>query len=173
MLMSLSTGSVIGVHAFFLYIFIYIITMFTFFSLLVSLKKINNKNIIYLTDLLYLKKVHPLVKLTITFIFFSMAGIPPLIGFFAKFYVFFAAIETEYYLLLIISILCSTLSAFYYIRVIKIINFEKTFNLNITEFKPNFMVSSYIFIGLLFTTLFFLVPNFLISETYNLGLLLN
>ena len=172
MLMSLSTGTLIGAHAFFLYILIYMITMFTFFSILTSLKKDNNKNIIYITDLLYIKKIHPITRLAITFIFFSMAGIPPLIGFFAKFYVFFAAIETSYYLLLVISIACSTLSAFYYIRVIKIINFEKTFNLNIIKFKPNTLTYSYILTGLLLTTLFVIVPNFLITETYYLALLL-
>ena len=58
MLMSLGTGTLLGVHAFFLYIFIYILTMFTFFSILISLKKETNKNIIYITDLLYLKKIY-------------------------------------------------------------------------------------------------------------------
>jgi NADH-quinone oxidoreductase subunit N len=172
MLMSLSTGTLTGVHAFFLYIFIYIITMFTFFGVLTSLKRKNSKNIIYITDFLYVKNIHPLTRFTIIFLFFSMAGIPPLIGFFAKFYVFFAAVETKYYLLLIISLLCSTLSAFYYIRIIKIANFEKTLNLNVIKFKPASIVYSYILTGLLFTTLFFLVPNFLITETYYLALLL-
>lgn len=59
-----------------------------------------------------------------------MVGIPPLIGFFSKFYVLFAAIETNYFFLVVIAIVCSTLSAFYYIRLIKIINFEKIENLN-------------------------------------------
>src|SRR5690348_13310674 len=135
MLMSLGTGTLLGVHSFFVYIFIYILTMFTFFSILITLKKNTNKNIIYLTDLLYLKKIYPTTRIVLTLLFFSMAGIPPLIGFFAKFYVFLAAIETNYYLLLVISILCSTLSAFYYIRIIKIINFEKTLNINIVKFQ--------------------------------------
>ena len=170
--MSLTTGTLIGAQAFFLYILIYVITIFTFFSVLITLKKRTHKDIIYLTDLLYLKKIHPITRLAITFIFFSMAGIPPLIGFFAKFYVFFAAVESNYYFLLFLSILCSTLSAFYYIRVIKIINFEKSINLNIVDFKTNTILSSYILLGILFTTLFFVLPNFLITETYYLSLLL-
>lgn len=172
MLMSLSTGTLMGVHAFFLYILIYMLTMFTFFSMLISLKRETNKNIVYLTDLLYLKQIYPITRIIITLLFFSMAGIPPLIGFFAKFYVFLAAVETNYYLLLTISILCSTLSAFYYIRVIKIINFEKTLNLNILEFKPTSLVYIYNLLGLLLITLFFIAPNFLVTETYYLGLLL-
>ena len=146
--------------------------MFTFFSILISLKKNTNKNIIYLTDLLYLKKIYPTTRIVLTLLFFSMAGIPPLIGFFAKFYVFLAAIETNYYLLLVISILCSTLSAFYYIRIIKIINFEKTLNINIVKFQPSLIVYIYSLLGVLLITLFFIVPNFLITETYYLGLLL-
>lgn len=172
MLMSLGTGTLLGVHSFFVYIFIYILTMFTFFNILISLKKNTNKNIIYLTDLLYLKKIYPTTRIVLTLLFFSMAGIPPLIGFFAKFYVFLAAIETNYYLLLIISILCSTLSAFYYIRIIKIINFEKTLNINIVKFQPSLIAYVYSLLGVLLITLFFIVPNFLITETYYLGLLL-
>ena len=170
--MSLATGTLVGVHAFFLYIYIYIITMFTFFSILIFLKKETNKNIVYLTDLLYLKKIYPITRIIVTLLFFSIAGIPPLIGFFAKFYVFLATLEANYYLLLLISILCSTLSAFYYIRIIKIINFEKAFNLTTIEFKPNATVYAYSLLGLLFITLFFIIPNFLITETYYLGLLL-
>jgi NADH-quinone oxidoreductase subunit N len=172
MLMSLSTGTLVGAHAFFLYILIYMLTMFTFFSMLISLKKETNKNIVYLTDLLYLKQIYPITRIIVTLLFFSMAGIPPLIGFFAKFYVFLAAVETNYYLLLTISILCSTLSAFYYIRVIKIMNFEKTLNLNILAFKPTPLIYIYSLLGLLLITLFFIVPNFLVTETYYLGLLL-
>lgn len=172
MLMSLSTGTLIGIHSFFLYIFVYIITMFTFFSVLVSLKRETNKHIVYLVDLLSIKGVHPLTQIVLTSVFFSMAGIPPLIGFFAKFYVFFAAIEANYYLLMVISVLCSTLSAFYYIRVIKVINFESIFNIKTIKFQLSKIVYSYIFIGLLLITLFFIAPNFLIAETYYLGLLL-
>jgi len=172
MLMSLATGTLMGVHAFFLYMYIYVITMFTFFSILLSLKKETNKNIIYITDLLYIKNISPITRIISTLLFFSMAGIPPLIGFFAKFYVFLAAIETSYYLLLVISILCSTLSAFYYIRIIKIINFEKTLNLNMVKFKPNTITYVYSLLGLTVITLFFIVPNFLITETYYLGSLL-
>lgn len=172
MLMSLSTGTLVGINAFFFYLIIYLITMFTFFCILLSFKKETNKNIIYITDLLYTKDVSYTTQFMIILLFFSMAGIPPLIGFFSKFYVFFAAIESSQYLLLTLSILCSTLSAFYYIRVIKIISFEKSQTQNVLKFRPTGLVSFYILMGLLFTTLLFVVPNFLITETYSIGLLL-
>jgi NADH-quinone oxidoreductase subunit N len=173
MLMSLSTGTLLGLNGFFLYIIIYIITMFIFFCILLSLKKNENKNPIYLTDLFYVKKTHPLVQSGIILIFFSMAGIPPLIGFFAKFYVFFAAIEANFYYLLTISILCSTLSAFYYIRVIKIINFETILNTSTLSFKTTQPMYIYILIGVLFIVFSFIVPNYLMMKTYTLSLFIN
>lgn len=172
MLMGLSTGTLTGIHSFFIYLSIYIITMLTLFGVLLSLKTKTNKNIIYITDLLFLENVHPINKVILTLLFFSIAGIPPLIGFFAKFYVFLAAIEVKYYILLTVSLLCSTLSAFYYIRIIKIMNFEKKFNLNFIEFNSNSTAYIITIFGLLFTIFFIAFPNFLITYTYQLSLFL-
>lgn len=172
MLIGLSTGTLLGVHASFLYLVVYLITMFTLFGVLLSLKKSTNKNLIYLTDLLYLKQTHPIIKFILILLFFSMAGIPPLIGFFAKFYIFFTAIETHYYFLLTISILCSTLSAFYYIRIIKIINFENPVNKSFIKLHFNLENYKYILLGTIITIFFFLTPNFLVTKTYYLTLFL-
>lgn len=172
MLMSLSTGTLLGLNSFFLYIIVYVITIFTFFCILLSLKRKENKSILYITDLLYTKTVHPIIQIGIILIFFSMAGIPPLIGFFAKFYVFFAAIESNFYFLLSLSILCSTLSAFYYIRIIKIMNFETILtpiNLSVKLEKSTYFC---ILIGIIFIIFSFVVPNYLITKTFFLGLLL-
>lgn len=173
MLMSLSTGTLTGLNGFFLYIGVYMITMFTFFCILLSLRKEKNKNIIYITDLFYANKIHPIIQIGFTLIFFSMAGIPPLIGFFAKFYVFFAAIDSNFYFLVVLSILCSTLSTFYYIRIIKIINFEtklNPINLTLKSSKPTYL---YTWIGLLFITFSCIISNQLVTQTYSLGVLLN
>ena len=124
MLMGLSSGTLLGIQAFFLYVIIYLITMFSFFGILIYLRKDTGKNITYLTDFLGLSKVHPILNVTLILLFFSIAGIPPLIGFFSKCYVVFALLETQSYILAVVAILCSTLSAFYYIRIIKILNFE-------------------------------------------------
>jgi NADH-quinone oxidoreductase subunit N len=58
-------------------------------------------------------------------ILFSLAGIPPLAGFFAKFYVFMAVIEQKMYFLAIVGLLSTVIAAFYYLRIIKIIYFDK------------------------------------------------
>jgi len=76
-------------------------------------------------DLSGLSKNHPLISLSLLVILFSLAGIPPLAGFFAKFYIFKAVIEQSMYFLAIVGLLSTVIAAFYYLRIIKIIYFDK------------------------------------------------
>ena len=69
-------------------------------------------------------KNQPLVSLCLLIILFSLSGIPPLAGFFAKFYIFMAVIESEMYTLAIIGLLTTVISAFYYLKIIKTIYFD-------------------------------------------------
>lgn len=144
--------------------------MFALFSLILSLKKKNKQNLIYLTDLLFLKNIPPLSKILFVTLLFSMAGIPPFLGFFSKFYVFFSAVEATYYFPLLIGIISSTTSAFYYTRLIKLINFEKILSTanNIQLKTSNITITTIVSLLLLF---FIFSPNFLILKTYQLALL--
>ena len=72
-----------------------------------------------------MSRINPLLALTFTAIMFSSAGVPPLSGFLAKMYVFFAAMEGSMYLLAVVGVLTSVIGAFYYIRFIKIMYFEE------------------------------------------------
>ena len=92
-------------------------------------------------------------------ILFSLAGIPPLGGFFAKFYVFMSVIESEMYVLAIIGLLTTVISAFYYLRIIKIIYFDK-FIKPFDQIK-NVSITSTIFLSCIVLTTFFLYPAFL------------
>ena len=76
-------------------------------------------------DLSGLSKNHPLLSICLLIILFSLAGIPPLAGFFAKFYVFKAVLEQSMYFLAIVGLLSTVVAAFYYLRIIKIIYFDK------------------------------------------------
>ena len=78
-----------------------------------------------LDDLSGLSKNHPLLSLSLLIILFSLAGIPPLAGFFAKFYVFKSVIEQSMYFLAIVGLLSTVIAAFYYLRIIKVIYFDK------------------------------------------------
>ena len=66
-----------------------------------------------------------MLALSFLIILFSLAGIPPLAGFFAKFYIFMSVIEAKMYMLAIIGLVTTVVSAFYYLRIIKIIYFDK------------------------------------------------
>ena len=76
-------------------------------------------------DLSGLSQNHPILSLSLLIILFSLAGIPPLAGFFAKFYVFKAVTEQSMYFLAIVGLLSTVIAAFYYLRIIKIIYFDK------------------------------------------------
>jgi len=79
----------------------------------------------YISDFSILAKTHPVLAFSFACILFSMAGIPPLAGFCSKFYIFFAALGSGFYALAILGVLTSVVSCFYYIRLIKIMYFEK------------------------------------------------
>ena len=110
-------------------------------------------------DLSGLSKNHPLLSLCLLLILFSLAGIPPLAGFFAKFYVFKAVLEQSMYFLAIVGLLTTVISAFYYLRIIKIIYFDEKSN-TFDEVK-NKLVQATIFLSCGILISFFLYPSFL------------
>ena len=123
-LAGLTTGSNDGIQSSIIYITIYVIMNLALFSCLLMLKR-NNKYYENIEDLSGLSRNHPLLSLSFLIILFSLAGIPPLAGFFAKFYVFMAVLEQSMYFLAIVGLLSTVIAAFYYLRIIKIIYFDK------------------------------------------------
>jgi NADH-quinone oxidoreductase subunit N len=123
-LAGLATGSNEGIQSSIIYISIYVIMNLALFSCLLMLKR-NDQYYEEIDDLSGLSKNHPLLSLSLLVILFSLAGIPPLAGFFAKFYVFKAVIEQSMYFLAIVGLLSTVVAAFYYLRIIKIIYFDK------------------------------------------------
>ena len=95
-----------------------------FFCCLFMLKR-ENQYFDKVEDLSGLSKNHPLLSLSLMIILFSLAGIPPLAGFFAKFYIFTAVIEQSMYFLAIVGLLSTVIAAFYYIRLIKVMYFDE------------------------------------------------
>ena len=120
----LATGSNEGIQSSIIYISIYVVMNLALFSCLLMLKR-NNQYFEDIEDLSGLSKNHPLLSLSLLVILFSLAGIPPLAGFFAKFYIFKAVIEQSMYFLAIVGLLSTVVAAFYYLRIIKIIYFDK------------------------------------------------
>jgi NADH-quinone oxidoreductase subunit N len=122
-LAGLATGSNEGIQSSIIYITIYVIMNLALFSCLLMLKR-NDQYYEDIDDLSGLSKNHPLLSLSLLVILFSLAGIPPLAGFFAKFYIFKTVIEQSMYFLAIVGLLSTVVAAFYYLRIIKIIYFD-------------------------------------------------
>ncbi len=123
-LAALSVGTNSGIQSSIIYLCIYLVMNIGFFCCLFMLKRENN--FFYnLEDLAGLSKNHPVISLCLLIILFSLAGIPPTAGFFAKFYIFVSVIEESMYFLAIVGLLSTVISAFYYLKIIKIIYFDR------------------------------------------------
>ena len=122
-LAGVATGVISGYESAIVYIAIYTVMNIGAFSCLYLLKKDGEykENI---SDLSGISKKNPILAISFLVILFSLAGIPPLGGFFAKFYVFTAVVEQNMYALAIIGLLTTVISAFYYLKIIKTIYFD-------------------------------------------------
>ncbi len=123
-LAGISTATENGFQSTIIYLTIYLVMNLGVFGCIMTMKR---ENVYYesINDLSGLSKNHPLLALSFLIILFSLAGIPPLAGFFAKFYIFLSVIESGMYALAIIGLVTTVVSSFYYIRIIKIIYFDK------------------------------------------------
>lgn len=158
-LIGLIAGTPEGVQASLIYIIIYIVMSINVFAIILSLRsKTNLLKIKYLSQLHNLGYVHPLLAITFVILLFSMAGIPPLAGFYGKLLLFVSAIDASMYLLAIIGVIASVIGSVYYIRLIKIMYFEKMksylFLLDIS-LERSFLIG----ISSLFILTFFLYPT--------------
>ena len=157
-LAGVATGAVSGYQSAIVYISIYVIMNIGAFSCLYLLKKDGQykENI---SDLSGISKKNPLLAISLLIILFSLAGVPPLGGFFAKFYVFVSVLEKEMYALAIIGLLTTVMSAFYYLKIIKTIYFDDSV---ITfESSKNRTAQISIFTSCIILVTFFLYPSVL------------
>ena len=157
-LAGVATGVISGYESAIVYISIYVIMNIGAFSCLYLLKKDGQykENI---SDLSGISKKHPLLAISFLIILFSLAGVPPLGGFFAKFYVFTSVLEQKMYALAIIGLLTTVISAFYYLKIIKTIYFDDSV-ITFEEVKNKAaQVSIFLSCSILLT--FFLYPSIL------------
>ncbi len=156
----LSTGTNEGIQSSILYISIYAVMNLGFFACLLMIRK-NDKYYENIDDLSGLSKNHPIISLSMLIILFSLAGIPPLAGFFAKFYIFISVIEKSMYFLAVIGLLSTVIAAFYYLRIIKIIYFDEPINKYDIDNPIGLKIT--LIISTIFIMFYFLYPNSIIS----------
>jgi proton-translocating NADH-quinone oxidoreductase chain N len=160
LLLGVAVGTIEGFQSLFFYLIIYTIMALNIWSIVLSLEinKVHKyKSIRYITDLQGLVKSNPVLGYFFLINMFSMSGVPPLIGFFSKAFIFFAALEGSLNILVIVGIIFSVVSAFYYVRFIKIIFFDVTNNLGFLQ-APSINFSKSLVLS---TTSFFIISGFI------------
>ena len=167
-LAGLATGSNEGIQSTVIYLSIYLIMNLGIFSCIFMMKR---KDIFYedIQDLSGLSKNHPIISICLLLLLFSLAGIPPLAGFFAKFHVFMAVIKVEMYTLAIIGLITTVISAFYYLRIIKTIYFDAPEE--IFESNQNLGLKISLFLSTIIVLVYFIYPSLLIDVVSNINLI--
>ena len=152
----MTPGTENGFKSTLIYISIYAVMNIGVFACIFLMKR-NGKYIEDIQELSGASKNHPLMSLSLLIILSSLAGIPPMAGFFAKFYVFMAVIESGMFTLAVIGLVTTVVSAFYYIRIIKIMYFDdpkKPF-----EELKDFGIYGSLIVSCIFLVSFFLYPS--------------
>ena len=123
-LVGLAAGTAEGVQGVLVYMTIYVAMTIGSFAFVLAMRR-DGGLVENISDLSGLARTHPTMAFFFGALLFSLAGIPPLAGFFAKFYVFGAAIEAHLYALSVIGVLSSVVGAYYYLRLVKIMYFDE------------------------------------------------
>jgi len=123
-LVGLAAGTEAGVQGVLIYMAIYVAMTLGAFAVILFMRR-QGQMVENTSDLAGMSRTHPVVAFIFAMILFSLAGIPPLAGFFAKFYVFLAAIDAQLYVLSVIGVLSSVVGAYYYLRLVKIMYFDE------------------------------------------------
>jgi NADH-quinone oxidoreductase subunit N len=123
-LVGLASGTAQGAESVMIYMAIYLVMTVGTFACILSMRQ-KGRLLEGIDDLRGLAKTHPMMALALAVFMFSMAGIPPLAGFFGKLYVFLAAVEAGLYVLAVIGVLSSVVGAYYYLRIVKIMYFDE------------------------------------------------
>ena len=122
-LVGLAAGTAEGVQGVIVYLAIYLAMTLGTFACILAMRR-NGRMVEDIDQLSGLSNTSPMMAFLLAMLLFSLAGIPPLAGFFAKFYVFLAAINAGLYALAVIGVLLSVVGAYYYLRIVKIMYFD-------------------------------------------------
>nr|YP_010455066.1 NADH dehydrogenase subunit 2 [Vischeria punctata]UUA03902.1 NADH dehydrogenase subunit 2 [Vischeria punctata] len=128
MLLALAVGSADGTQALIFYSFVYILSSIPVWCLLIYCMKGRKSSQTSIITLSALPNTSPVLALAGGLGFFSLAGIPPLVGFYSKVFVFFSAVKSSLYLTVFVILVLNVISTYYYISIIKSIYFEKNIN---------------------------------------------
>ena len=159
-LIGLAAGTEAGVRGILVYMAIYLAMNIGTFCCILAMRR-TGRMVEGIDDLAGLARTQPMIAMALAAMMFSMAGIPPLAGFFGKFYVFMSAVEAGLITLAIIGVLTSVIGAFYYLRIIKIMYFDEPADAFDGKLPGEVRVT--LVVATLFVLLFFLRPGLIVD----------
>jgi NADH-quinone oxidoreductase subunit N len=158
-LVGLAAGTAEGAQGVLVYIAIYVAMILGSFAVILTMKR-NGQHVENIGDFAGLSRTNPVLAFFFAMLLFSLAGIPPLAGFFAKFYVFVAAIKAGLFTLAVVGVLASVVGAFYYLNIIKVMYFDEP----LSQLDPmRVELRMVLAVAGLFTIFFFVYPGPLVS----------
>jgi NADH-quinone oxidoreductase subunit N len=158
-LVGLAAGTAEGAQGVLVYVSIYVAMTLGSFAVILTMKR-NGQHVENISDFAGLSRTNPLLAFFFAMLLFSLAGIPPLAGFFAKWYVFVAAIKAGLFTLAVVGVLASVVGAFYYLTIIKVMYFDEPLG----KLDPMRMeLRTVLAVAGLFNTFFFVYPGPLVS----------
>ena len=168
LLIGFSSLNTMSLFAMFFYIIVYILISINLFTIILSIRKQdNNLKFKKINELAILFKSNKLLAINFSIILFSIAGIPPLVGFYSKLYIFISAIKSQIYLVAIIAAIFSVIASMYYIRLVKLM-FFKTFDYWAFLCEVPKVNSLVISSTLFFNIFFFCYPEIFVISIYNI-----
>ena len=158
-LVGLAAGTPEGAQGVLVYIAIYVAMTLGSFSVILAMKR-NGQHVENISDFAGLSRTNPLLAFFFAMLLFSLAGVPPLAGFFGKFYVFVAAIKANLFTLAVIGVITSVVGAYYYLSIVKVMYFDEP----LTQLDPiRIELRGVLAIAGLFNIFFFVYPGPLVS----------
>jgi len=158
-LVGLAAGTAEGAQGVLVYIAIYVAMTLGSFSVILAMKR-NGQHVEKISDFSGLSRTNPLLAFFFAMLLFSLAGVPPLAGFFGKFYVFVAAIKAGLFTLSVIGVLTSVIGAYYYLSIVKVMYFDEP----LTQLDPmRVELRAVLAVAGLFNIFFFVYPGPLVS----------
>jgi len=155
-LVGVAAGNEAGTSGVLIYMSVYLFMNVGTFACILAMRQ-QGRLVEGINDLAGLSKSHPMMAVALLIFMFSMAGIPPLAGFFGKWFVFLAAIDAGLYTLAILGVIASVVSAFYYLRIVKIMYFDEASEPLDSAVPTDLRLVIYVSTAV--TLLFFVVPS--------------
>jgi NADH-quinone oxidoreductase subunit N len=158
-LVGLAAGTAEGAQGVLVYISIYVAMTLGSFAVIITMKR-NGQSVEKISDFSGLSRTNPLLAFFFAMLLFSLAGVPPLAGFFAKWYVFVAAIKADLFTLAVIGVLTSVVGAYYYLTIVKVMYFDEP----LAKLDPmRIELRTVLAVAGLFNIFFFAYPGPLVS----------